>query len=79
MASRCMRFVQEELGPLVGKVVLVRLRDGTTVRGVLRNFDQHMNLLLEDSEEIVDPKTSIKRGTMVIRGDTVLFVSPIST
>lgn len=78
MASRCMRFVQDELSPIVGSMVLVKLRDGTTIRGVLRNYDQHMNLLLENAEEIIDPKMSIKRGTMVIRGDTVLFVSPIT-
>ncbi len=78
MASRCMRFVQEELGPIVGSMVLVKLRDGTMIRGVLRSYDQHMNLLLDNAEEIIDPKMSIKRGTVVIRGDTVLFVSPTS-
>jgi small nuclear ribonucleoprotein len=62
---------------MAGKIVMVKLRDGTTVRGVLKSFDQHMNLLLEDSEEIIDPKTSVKRGLVMIRGDTVLFVSPL--
>ncbi|ABW02352.1 LSm family protein [Caldivirga maquilingensis] len=79
MASRCMKFVQDELSSVVGSTVLVKLRDGTTIRGTLKNYDQHMNLLLDDTEEIIDPKTSIKRGMVVIRGDTVLFVSPITT
>jgi|MonGeyMetagenome_1017769.scaffolds.fasta_scaffold403692_1 small nuclear ribonucleoprotein len=79
MASRCMKFVQDELGSVVGSIVLVKLRDGTTIRGVLKNYDQHMNLLLDNAEEIIDPKMSIKRGMVVIRGDTVLFVSPITS
>ncbi|GGP22481.1 small nuclear ribonucleoprotein (Sm) [Thermocladium modestius] len=70
-------MIQSELNEMAGKIVMVKLRDGTTVRGVLKSFDQHMNLLLEDSEEIIDPKTSVKRGMVMIRGDTVLFVSPL--
>jgi small nuclear ribonucleoprotein len=70
-------MIQSELNEMAGKIVMVKLRDGTTVRGVLKSFDQHMNLLLEDSEEIIDPKTSVKRGLVMIRGDTVLFVSPL--
>ncbi|KUO91603.1 MAG: LSm family protein [Thermocladium sp.] len=77
MASRCLGMIQSELNEMAGKIVMVKLRDGTTVRGVLKSFDQHMNLLLEDSEEIIDPKTSVKRGLVMIRGDTVLFVSPL--
>ncbi|MFP3314550.1 MAG: LSm family protein [Thermocladium sp.] len=77
MASRCIGMIQSELNEMAGKIVMVKLRDGTTVRGVLKSFDQHMNLLLEDSEEIIDPKTSVKRGLVMIRGDTVLFVSPL--
>ncbi|WP_188597130.1 LSm family protein [Thermocladium modestius] len=77
MASRCVGMIQSELNEMAGKIVMVKLRDGTTVRGVLKSFDQHMNLLLEDSEEIIDPKTSVKRGMVMIRGDTVLFVSPL--
>lgn len=70
-------MIQSELNEMAGKIVMVKLRDGTTVRGVLKSFDQHMNLLLEDSEEIIDPKTPVKRGLVMIRGDTVLFVSPL--
>jgi len=33
----------------LGKVVLIKLKGGKVIRGNLHGFDQHMNLLLEDS------------------------------
>ncbi|MEM4253343.1 MAG: LSM domain-containing protein, partial [Candidatus Nitrosotenuis sp.] len=36
----------------IDKVVLIKLKGGKTIRGNLRGFDQHMNLLLDGSEEI---------------------------
>jgi small nuclear ribonucleoprotein len=53
----------------------VKLRDGYEIRGILKSFDQHVNLLLEDAEEVID-NVILKRGTMVVRGENVLFVSP---
>ncbi len=59
----------------IGKVVLVELKGGRSVRGKLYSFDQHMNLVLEDAEDITgeNPK---KIGTVIIRGDNVILVSP---
>jgi len=56
--------------------VLVKLRDSHEIRGVLRAFDQHVNLLLDDAEEIIDGVV-YKRGTIVVRGENVLFISPV--
>ena len=36
----------------INKVVLIKLKGGKTLRGSLLGFDQHMNLLLDQSEEI---------------------------
>jgi small nuclear ribonucleoprotein len=38
----------------LGKVVLIKLKGGKVIRGSLLGFDQHMNLLLENSEEILE-------------------------
>lgn len=43
--------------------------------GTLNAFDLHLNLWLEDAEKNENGKTT-KFGTVVIRGDNVLFVSP---
>ena len=62
----------------IGKTVLIKLKGGRTIRGLLKGFDHHMNLLLENSEELKDDGSSNKLGTIVIRGDNVILISPPS-
>ena len=50
----------------LGKVVLIRLKGGKVIRGSLHGFDQHMNLLLEDSVEILEESKSNDLGTIVV-------------
>ena len=56
------------------KLVLLRMKNSKTVQGKLKNFDIHMNLTLEDAEDISDEKSE-KLGTVLIRGDNILVVS----
>jgi len=56
------------------KVVLIRMRNTKTIQGTLKNFDIHMNLSLEDAEDISDEKPE-KLGKILIRGDNILAVS----
>lgn len=58
-----------------GKRVILNLKSGEEITGVLNAFDLHLNLWLEDSEKRNDGKTT-KLGTIVIRGDNILFISP---
>ncbi len=58
-------------------LVLVRLRGGRQVRGILRGFDAHMNLILDDAEEILEDGSTKSRGTIVVRGDNVVFIAPV--
>ena len=60
----------------LGKVVLIKLKGGKVIRGNLYGFDQHMNLLLEDSVEILEEGKSNDLGTIVVRGDNVVIISP---
>jgi small nuclear ribonucleoprotein len=60
----------------LGKVVLVELKGGRTVRGKLYSYDQHMNLVLEDADDITNPDNAKKIGTIILRGDNVVLVSP---
>ncbi len=60
----------------VGKVVLIKLKGGKVIRGILQGFDQHMNLLLESSEEIFEEGKANSLGTIVVRGDNVVIISP---
>ncbi|WP_048097386.1 LSM domain-containing protein [Candidatus Nitrosopumilus salarius] len=56
------------------KVVLLRLRNTKTVQGTLIDFDIHMNLTLDNAEDISEGKTE-KLGKILLRGDNILAVS----
>lgn len=60
----------------VGKIVLIKLKGGKVIRGNLQGFDQHMNLLLEQSEEVQEEGKTNPLGTIVVRGDNVVIISP---
>jgi small nuclear ribonucleoprotein len=60
----------------LGRIVLVRLRGGRKLRGKLRGFDQHLNLVLEETEETTDAEKVKKLGVIIVRGDNVVIISP---
>ncbi|MEM2856318.1 MAG: LSm family protein [Candidatus Nitrosocaldaceae archaeon] len=64
------------LSDSVGKVVLIRMKGGKTIRGILKGYDQHMNLLLENSQELLENNNINDLGTIIVRGDNVVIISP---
>jgi len=60
----------------LGSTVLVRLRNGKVLRGLLKGYDQHMNIVLEETDEIVGENTQNRLGTIVVRGDSIVMISP---
>ena len=60
----------------LGKIVLIKLKGSKVIRGTLQGFDQHMNLTLDDSEEIIEEGKSNRMGTIIVRGDNVVIISP---
>ncbi len=72
MAEAANKILEESLG----KTVLVRLKGGRSFRGRLQGFDQHMNLVLEEAEDISDSNDSVRIGTIIVRGDNVVILSP---
>jgi small nuclear ribonucleoprotein len=60
----------------VGMVILIKLKGGKMIRGTLRGYDQHMNLLLEESQELLEENKTTDLGTIVVRGDNVVIISP---
>ena len=63
----------------INQVVLIKLKGGKTLRGNLLGFDQHMNLLLDSSEEIPSEGDAKSLETIVVRGDNVVMISPPPT
>jgi len=64
-----------ELKNYVGSNVLIKLKGGKGIKGVLRSYDQHLNLIVENAEE-VDSESSRMLGMVLIRGDNVILISP---
>ncbi len=56
--------------------VIVAMRDGREHRGTLAGYDPHLNLLLGNSEEWVGGEKVRRWRRTVLRGDSVIYVSP---
>jgi small nuclear ribonucleoprotein len=63
------------LNNALNKSVLVRLKGAREFRGELQGYDMHMNLVLANAEEIKENEAK-KLGTVVVRGDNIVFISP---
>lgn len=69
-------MIMEVLERSLGKTVLVKLRGGSSLRGILEGFDQHVNLVIRDAECIGESDEVEKIGTIILRGDNVVMISP---
>lgn len=58
-----------------GKKVIVRLKNGSDINGALQAFDLHLNIWLEGAEETKNG-TATKLGSVLVRGDTIVLISP---
>lgn len=65
------RFLEENLG----RKVLVRLRSGELLRGVLESFDRHLNLVIDETVKLGDQDDTILSGRVMLRGSNVVTVS----
>jgi len=72
MSEMTTKILEESLG----KIVLVRLKGGKSLRGKLKGFDQHLNLVLEETEDTTDAEKTRKLGAIIVRGDNVVIISP---
>jgi len=59
-----------------GKKVLVKLKNGEEMVGVLKALDLHLNIWLVDAE-LQKSESKIRLGTVLVRGDTIVYASPI--
>ena len=67
----------------VNKVILIKVKRNRLFRGVLGGFDEHLNLYLEGTSQIFEYQYedgNIREehenlGSIVVRGDNVIFVN----
>ena len=67
--------IDKILDGYINKVILIKLKTHTTIRGNLQAFDQHMNLVLTEVEDITEDKVK-NLDKILLRGDNILIVSP---
>ena len=60
----------------MNKKISLLLKDSRILEGKLVGFDDYMNMVLENTEETF--KDEVRRlGTIIIRGNNVVSISPI--
>jgi small nuclear ribonucleoprotein len=74
--SNMSEMTTEILEQNISKIVLVRLKGGKSLRGRLKGFDQHLNLVLEETEDTTVVENQRKLGLIIVRGDNVVLISP---
>lgn len=65
----------------LNKRVIVHLRGGREYRGTLDGYDHpHLNLVVRNCEEVRNvgrpEETITKRDLVIIRGDSIIYISP---
>jgi small nuclear ribonucleoprotein (snRNP)-like protein len=60
-------------------IIILRLKDGTEYKGLLKEIDAYMNMIIEDCIEIMDGSPVAKYNEIFIRGNNLLFIKPDAT
>lgn len=59
----------------INKRISLLLKDNRTLEGKLVGYDDYMNMVLEDTEEMKDEQVR-RIGTVVLRGNNVVSIVP---
>jgi small nuclear ribonucleoprotein len=62
------------LGSSTDKKIIIRTKSGENVMGVLKAFDSHINIWLD--EATIEGEKEVKLGKVLIRGDSIIYISP---
>lgn len=66
-----------DLTKYMDKKLAVKLNANRNVTGILRGFDQFMNVVLEDCMEIVSASSQHALGMVVIRGNSIIMIESL--
>ena len=60
----------------LNKSVMVAVKGKREYQGTLDGYDQHLNLVLKNVEEIILDESKGRFGLAIVRGDNVIYISP---
>ncbi len=67
----------------LNQTVILKIRGRREIRGILRSYDPHLNLYLEnaemvhaDNEKTGEEAHTETLGNIILRGDNVILISP---
>jgi small nuclear ribonucleoprotein len=63
------------LDKALNRKVQLLLKDRRVLDGTLQGYDEHMNLVLDDTEETTADGARRKLGTIVVRGSNVVSIN----
>ena len=68
----------DDLQYSIGKQIIVRIRGGHIMRGVLKSYDPHLNLHIDNAVFVKNEEEAQEEqlGQIILRGDNVLMISP---
>ena len=67
----------------INQIILIKVKRNRLFRALLRSFDEHLNIFIENAEQIFeyqDEEGNIREeheelGSIVIRGDNIIFIN----
>jgi len=71
-------FPTKKVQTLIGSIVQVEMKgDKHILEGKLESADEYLNLHLKDTYEIADGVKSRSLGSVILRGNNIIMLSPI--
>jgi small nuclear ribonucleoprotein len=74
MESTNMKRPLDVLGSSIDKNILVKTKFGDSITGVLKAFDSHINIWMDEAR--VQGEKELSLGKVLIRGDNIVYISP---
>ncbi|WNY27071.1 LSM domain-containing protein [Methanolapillus ohkumae] len=71
-------FPNKKVQKIIGSRVLVEMKgDSNLLEGTLSTVDDYMNLHLIDTVEIVNGQKERSLGSVVLRGNNIILITPL--
>lgn len=71
-------FPTKKVQTLIGSTIQVEMKgDKHTLQGKLESADEYLNLHLMDTYEVVEGVKSRSLGSVILRGNNIIMLSPV--